>query len=70
MTKEKVGSAGRFGARYGKKIRTRVIAVENKQKLKHKCPNCLHFSIKRLSSGIYYCKKCKIKFGSGTYFME
>ena len=36
---KKVGSAGRFGVRYGRKIRQRIIKVEKELKAKHKCPS-------------------------------
>ena len=34
MKTKKVAQAGRFGARYGKKIRVSLVAVEKKQKEK------------------------------------
>ncbi len=37
---KKVGSAGRFQARYGVRARTRVRDVEIQQRAKHKCPKC------------------------------
>ena len=36
MTK-KVKSAGRFGARYGRRIRQKIIDIEKKQKTKQQC---------------------------------
>lgn len=70
MTKEVVGPAGKFGARYGKKIRTRFIEIDKRQRAKKKCPSCLHFGIKRVAAGIYECRKCSLKFGSDAYVME
>jgi len=66
MTK-KVGSAGRFGSRYGRKIRNKIIAVEKKQKAKQKCPYCSKTSVKRISKGIYNCTKCNSKFTGRAY---
>jgi len=70
MTKtKKVKSAGRFGARYGKKIRERVTEVEIKQRKKQICSFCGHVA-KRLSKGIWQCKSCKRKFSGGTFYIE
>jgi len=65
---KKVGSAGRFGPRYGVKARTRVRNVELVQKSKHKCPSCGHLKVKRVSTSIWQCRKCGIKFAGGAYY--
>ena len=69
---KKTKSAGRFGARYGKKIRTKLIKVEQKQRIKQKCPFCKKIGVKRLSKGVWQCtrKKCNKKFASNTYYLE
>ncbi len=64
---KKVGSAGRFQARYGVRARTRVRNVEIVQKAKHICPSCGHKKIKRVSTSIWQCGKCGIKFAGGAY---
>ena len=64
---KKVGSAGRFQARYGVKARTRVRDVEIHQKIKHKCPNCSQNTIKRVGTGIWKCKKCGNTYAGGAY---
>ena len=64
---KKVGSAGRFQARYGVKSRTRIRNVENQQFLKHKCPSCGQNKVKRKCTSIWQCKKCGIKFAGGAY---
>ena len=35
---KKSKSAGRFGARYGKKVRAKLVKVESEQRVKQKCP--------------------------------
>ena len=66
---KKVKSAGRFGARYGKRVRSKLIKVEEKQRVKQTCPFCEKKGVKRLSKGIWYCKKCGKKFASNTYHL-
>ncbi|UCF49367.1 MAG: 50S ribosomal protein L37ae [Thermoplasmatales archaeon] len=63
----KVGPAGRFQSRYGVKARTRLRNVELAQKEKHICPSCGHKKVKRISTSIWQCRKCSIKFAGGAY---
>jgi large subunit ribosomal protein L37Ae len=68
MTTKKVKSTGRFGARYGIKLRKRVREIEEEQKKKHMCPYCGKTGgVGRLSPGIWNCKKCGSKFTSKAY---
>jgi len=67
---KKSKSAGRFGARYGKKVRARLVKVEEKQRKKQKCPFCKKLGVKRLSKGIWSCQKCKKKFASSTFYLD
>jgi len=67
---KKVKAAGRFGARYGKKVRHKLAAVEEKQRKKQKCPFCGKFGVKRISNGIWSCKKCGKKFASNTFYLK
>ena len=64
---KKVGSVGRFQARYGVRARTQVRNVEVIQKAKHICPNCGHQKVKRLNTSIWECRKCGVKFAGGAY---
>ncbi|OYT42112.1 MAG: 50S ribosomal protein L37ae [Candidatus Aenigmarchaeota archaeon ex4484_224] len=64
---KKVGSAGRFGPRYGKKQRKIVAEIEKLQRKRHVCPRCGLPYVKRLSTGIWYCTKCGAKFAGGAY---
>lgn len=64
---KKVGPAGRFQARYGVRARTRLRNVELVQKAKHNCPSCGHQKVKRISTSIWQCGKCGIKFAGGAY---
>lgn len=65
---KKVKSAGRFGARYGRSVRTKITEIESVQRKKQKCIFCNGVA-KRLSKGIWQCKKCKKKFASHAYFL-
>ena len=67
MPTKKVGSTGRFGARYGVGIRRRVLKVERLQKKKHVCPKCGKVSVSRVSKGIWRCRKCDAKFTGGAF---
>ncbi len=67
---KKSGSAGRFGARYGKNPKARLAKVEQKQRIKQKCPFCKKLGAKRLSKGIWKCPKCRKKFASGIFYLE
>ena len=67
MALKKLGSAGRFGARYGRKIKRKIIDVEKVFKGKHKCPYCHKLGVKRLSVGIWYCSKCNSKYAGKAY---
>ena len=67
MALKKLGSVGRFGARYGRKIKQNVLKVERLQKVKQKCPYCKKLGVKRVSAGIWYCRKCDSKFAGKAY---
>ena len=69
---KKSKSAGRFGARYGKRPKDSLVAVESKQRIKQICPFCKKPGAKRLSKGVWQCarKKCSKKFASDTYHLK
>jgi large subunit ribosomal protein L37Ae len=60
-------AVGRYGVRYGRRNRFKVALIEVDQKRKHKCPKCAFTQVKRLSTGIWQCKKCNAKFTSRAY---
>ena len=64
----KVGTAGRFGTRYGRRTRQKIAEIEKIQKQRHLCPKCDMPYVKRVSSGIWKCKKCGTKFAGSAYF--
>ncbi len=67
---KKSKSAGRFGARYGRAVKNKLVKVEQKQRKKQKCPYCGKLGVKRLSKGIWHCRKCNKKFASNAYYLE
>lgn len=67
MATKKVGSAGRFGPRYGRKIRQKVADIEKKQKAWHKCPYCNKLKVKRAAIGIWVCRSCGSRFTGRAY---
>ncbi len=64
---KKVGSVGRFGPRYGVKIRRRILEVETVRKAAHPCPRCQAMKVRRVGSGIWACRKCGLTFAGGAY---
>jgi large subunit ribosomal protein L37Ae len=67
---KKSKSAGRFGARYGKKVRARLVNVEVKQRQKQKSPFHPNSTAKRIASGIWKCSKTGKVFANNTYYLE
>lgn len=68
MATKKIGSAGKFGSRYGKKIRAKYADIQKVQKQRHICPACKMPYVKRVSSGVWKCKKCGAKFAGLAYY--
>jgi len=66
---KKVKAAGRFGVRYGRRVRTKIAEVEGVQRKKQSCLFCNGVA-KRLSKGIWQCKKCNKKFAGHTYYIK
>lgn len=68
MRTRKVKAAGRYGARYGRAVRVKIAEIESSQRKKQKCIFC-NGTAKRLSKGIWLCKKCGKKFASHAYYL-
>ena len=66
-TPKNLSAMKRFGARYGRSLKQRFIEVENLHRIKYKCPYCANISVKRLSAGIWQCRKCDSKFTGKAY---
>ena len=62
-----VGSAGRFGCRYGRFTRKRVTDLERISRAYHSCPHCDTVAVHRKGTGIWECRKCGYKFAGGAY---
>ena len=65
---KKVKAAGRYGVRYGRKARGKIANIESIQRKKQQCIFCNGVA-KRLSKGIWKCKKCDKKFAHHTYIL-
>lgn len=63
----KVGVVGRYGPRYGVRIRRRVQEIEEGLRQRHVCPNCQAVAVKRRSSGVWACRRCGAVFAGGAY---
>jgi large subunit ribosomal protein L37Ae len=65
---KKVGVAGKYGSRYGRKIRQRIIKAGSHKKFR--CPSCLKLTLRRESAGIWSCRKCGTKMAGKAYKPE
>ncbi len=65
--KKKVLSAGKFGARYGMRLRKKWLDVDVRQRRAHECPACSKIAVWRTASGIWKCRKCGVTFAGGAY---
>ncbi|MGM5485248.1 MAG: hypothetical protein ACQEP1_05245 [Nanobdellota archaeon] len=61
------GSIKRYGARYGRTVRTNAAHIESKQRKVYKCPYCRKISARREAVGIWKCSKCENKFTGRAY---
>ncbi|HXY88134.1 MAG TPA: 50S ribosomal protein L37ae [Candidatus Acidoferrales bacterium] len=66
----KTRSAGRFGPRYGRKIRKRVADIETLTHQDQRCPNCGRNGVSRKGTGIWNCSKCGVTFAGGAYVLS
>ena len=64
---KKVGSTGRYGSRYGAKLRRRVLDIDNRRKEPTRCPACATKALKRKAVGLWECSKCNLLFAGGAY---
>ena len=64
---KKVAMTRGFGTRYGATIRKRYIKILSVTKKTHKCPHCNAEAVKRVSVGVWNCKKCDVTFTGGAY---
>jgi large subunit ribosomal protein L37Ae len=64
---KKVGSTGRLGARYGAKLRRRVLDIEKRRAEPQRCPSCATRALTREAVGLWSCKKCGLSFAGGAY---
>jgi len=64
---KKVGPTRGLGPRYGATVRKRYIKVVKGMKKPHKCPQCGLQRVKRVSVGVWKCRKCGFTFTGGAY---
>ena len=62
-----LSSAKRYGARYGPRLRNKVAEIELQSRAWHKCPYCSRPQVKRISNGIFKCRKCSEQFTGKAY---
>ena len=63
----KVGITGKYGTRYGAKLRKQAKAIEILQRTKYVCPFCGKNSIRRQAVGIWRCKACRRSVAGGAW---
>ncbi|MEM3403537.1 MAG: transposase [Nitrososphaeria archaeon] len=54
-------------ARYGSTVRKRVSKVLYARRMTRQCPSCGSANLRRVSAGIWSCKKCGYTMAGGAY---
>ena len=63
----KTGLGGGLGARYGTAPRKRYIEILTRMRRFHECPRCQIRATRRLSVGLWQCRRCGHQFTGGAY---
>ena len=66
MRKTRLG--GGLSTRYGTAPRRRHIDILVRLRKKHECPKCKVRATRRLSVGLWQCRRCGNQFTGGAYF--
>jgi large subunit ribosomal protein L37Ae len=66
MAKKKRKDVG-LGTRGGATLRKRYSRIMQTVKATHRCPSCASPSVKRVSVGLWNCRKCGYRFAGGAY---
>jgi len=64
---KKVKGSGRYGTRYGSRLRKRIREIDSTARIKHRCPRCRLYYVKKISNGIWQCRKCQYKYAGGAW---
>jgi len=64
---KKVGPTRGLGVRYGSTVRKRYSKVVTELRKPHRCPQCGFPRLKRVSVGVWGCRKCGFTFTGGAY---
>jgi large subunit ribosomal protein L37Ae len=67
---KKIGNTGWMGARYGIRIRRRVLDIDRAREADAACPRCSTVTVGRVASGVFECRRCGTKFASGAYLFS
>ena len=67
MGKKKTVTIRGLGARYGSTVRKRYVKIVDEMKTPHRCPQCGFQRVKRVSVGVWQCRKCGFTFTGGAY---
>ncbi|MFH0978470.1 MAG: hypothetical protein V1837_04175 [Candidatus Woesearchaeota archaeon] len=70
MGEKQFGSIKRFGARYGRTVKHNLAKIEEGLRNFQKCPYCFAVKVKRVSSGVWHCRKCDAKFTGKAYIVS
>ena len=65
--KKTLGSAKRYGTRYGATLKRKVAVIEAVQRSEQKCPYCNKHAARWMTIGVYECTKCGAKFTAKAY---
>ena len=68
--KQSLGRLKGVGTRYGRKIKLKVATLMEGYTGLKECPYCNKNKVKRLSIGIWICKKCNTKFVGKAYSFD